>query len=101
MWLGRGLLLLIFGIQIIRGDVFWQQPEQIHLAYGNNIFEIVVTWSTFNKTNSSVVEYGIGGLILRKEGISDLFVDGGPQKHSQYIHRVTLKHLTPDTKYGK
>lgn len=87
--------------QSVRGDVFWQQPEQVHLAYGKNISEIVVTWSTFNKTDSSVVEYGIGGLILKQVGTSKLFIDGGPRKHSQYIHTVTLKHLTPDSKYGK
>lgn len=102
MWsIVNPLLICVCVFQIIRGDVFWEQPEQVHLAYGNNIFEIVVTWSTFNKTNSSVVEYGIGGLILRQEGSSKLFVDGGSQKHSQYIHTVVLKHLTPDSKYGE
>jgi len=47
------------------------------------------------------VEYGIGGLILRAEGNSTLFVDGGQQKRKQYIHRVWLKNLTPDSKYSK
>lgn len=75
------------------------QPEQVHLAYGNNVSEITVTWSTINDTVQSVVEYGIGGFILKASGTSDLFVDGGEQKHSQYIHRVTLKNLSPASKY--
>lgn len=102
MWLKSVLLILsIYCFQDIRGDVFWQQPEQIHLAYGSNIFEIVVTWSTFNETRDSVVEYGIGGLILKQNGTSKLFVDGGSERHSQYIHTVVLKHLTPGSKYGE
>lgn len=95
------LIFYIYSFPIASGDVFWQQPEQIHLSYGNNIFEIVVTWSTFNQTAKSMVEYGIGGLIFKQEGSSKLFVDGGSQKHSEYIHTVTLKHLTPDSKYSK
>lgn len=103
MYLKRLTLFLLSTIffQIIKTDVFWQQPEQIHLAYGDNIFEIVVTWSTFNATNTSVVEYGIGGLILKQDGTSKLFIDGGKQSHSQYVHTVKLKHLTPDSKYCK
>lgn len=88
-------------IENISAQVYWQQPEQIHLAYGKNVYEIVVTWSTFNSTVNSVVEYGIGGLILSEEGSSKLFVDGGELKRSQYIHKVTLKNLTPNSRYGK
>ncbi|KAG5878756.1 hypothetical protein JTB14_012126 [Gonioctena quinquepunctata] len=93
--------LTIFSIclNLIHGDIFYYQPEQVHIAYGENISIIVVTWSTFNDTQNSVVEYGIGGLILRQEGSSKLFIDGGPAKHSQYIHQVTLTNLTPDSNY--
>ena len=60
-----------------------------------------MTWSTWNDTKESVVEYGIGGLILSQRGKSKLFVDGGKQKRKQYIHRVLLKDLTPGSKYSK
>ena len=60
-----------------------------------------MTWSTWNDTKESVVEYGIGGLILSQRGESKLFVDGGKQKRKQYIHRVLLKDLTPGSKYSK
>lgn len=81
--------------------VLYYQPEQVHIAYGNNIHQIVVTWSTFTDTPESIVEYGIGGLIETAKGSSNLFVDGGAKKHSQYIHRVVLDDLTPDSKYCK
>lgn len=77
------------------------QPEQVHIAYGKNVYEIVVTWSTVNNTPNSVVEYGINGLALTSTGSSKKFVDGGQGKHTQYIHRVVLNALTPNSKYGK
>lgn len=67
----------------------------------DNIHDIVVTWSTRDNTKESIVEYGIGGLILRSVGNSTLFVDGGHQKRKQYIHRVWLKNLTPNSLYCK
>lgn len=60
-----------------------------------------MTWSTKNNTEESIVEYGIEGLILTAVGYSTPFVDGGNEKQVQYIHRVWLKNLTPDSKYGK
>lgn len=97
----KKLLILSNLLLLIQCQVFWYQPEQVHLAYGSNVYEIVVTWSTFNATEESIVEYGIGGLILEAKGTSKLFVDGGAAKHSQYIHVVTLKNLTPGSRYGK
>lgn len=75
------------------------QPEQVHIAYGGNLYEIVVTWSTRNQSNESMVEYGIGGLIKRSFGSSTLFVSGENGTKSQYIHRVNLRQLTPGSKY--
>jgi hypothetical protein len=73
----------------------------MQLLYVGNAYEVVVTWSTTNQSNESVVEYGIGGLVLRATGLSTLFVSGGNETRSQYIHRVTLPQLTPGSKYGK
>lgn len=55
-----------------------------------SILDIVVTWSTVDKTNDSVVEYGINGLENVAEGTSVKFTDGGVKKSSQYIHRVSV-----------
>ncbi|XP_057671572.1 acid phosphatase type 7 [Diorhabda carinulata] len=83
----------------LSASIDYYRPEQIHIAYGQNVQEIVITWSTFNKTQASVVEYGIGGLILTANGTSTLFIDGGSEKHSQYIHKVVLNDLTPNSIY--
>ncbi|CAK9815267.1 Acid phosphatase type 7 [Anthophora plagiata] len=80
-------------------DVIYYQPEAVHLSYGDNIHDIVVTWSTRNDTGESIVEYGIGELILTATGNSIPFVDGGNEKQKQYIHRVWLRNLTPNSKY--
>lgn len=76
------------------------QPEQIHLSYGENTSVIIVTWSTMTETSESIVEYGIDGTTLRAFGESKIFVDDGPEKRSQYIHRVALSNLIHDSKYG-
>ncbi|RZC32767.1 iron/zinc purple acid phosphatase-like protein, partial [Asbolus verrucosus] len=98
MWLILSVLLLNL-INVIHNQIVWYQPEQVHLAYGDSVNDIVVTWSTFNDTPQSTVEYGIGGYILTARGHSKLFVDGGSEKHTQYIHRVLLENLTPDSHY--
>ena len=75
------------------------QPEQVHLALGEKTDEMVVTWSTMHDAGESIVEYGINGFALTAYGSSDLFVDSGNEKHSQYIHNVVLKNLQPKMKY--
>ncbi|XP_071832798.1 acid phosphatase type 7-like [Apostichopus japonicus] len=76
------------------------QPEQIHISSTNDITEMVVTWSTFNNTNTSVVQFGFhGNLSYSAVGSSTKFVDGGPEKHTQYIHRVKMTSLKPNLTY--
>ncbi|KAF2904536.1 hypothetical protein ILUMI_01637 [Ignelater luminosus] len=98
MILTAAIILFSF-LEIVNSQALWYQPEQVHLSFGDNVSEVVVTWSTINDTKESIVEYGIGGMILRAKGTSTLFVDGGPNQHSQYIHRVTLPNLTPFSRY--
>lgn len=61
--------------------------------------DIVVTWSTLNSTTKSVVEYGTDDLTNTATGQSTKFTDGGSLKRSQFIHRVTLSNLKPNTDY--
>ena len=70
-----------------------------HSLSADDASDIVVTWSTRDLTNSSVVEYGIGGLSAKSSGSASLFVDGGHERRSQYIHRVTLSNLLPEETY--
>ena len=68
-----------------------QNPEQIHLSYGYNASEMVVTWST-SAASSSVVNYGSSQFdVSRKQtGQSWRFTEGNPNG-LQYMHRVVLK----------
>ncbi|XP_017963624.1 acid phosphatase type 7 isoform X2 [Drosophila navojoa] len=78
------------------------QPEQVHLAFGERTAsEIVVTWSTRELPPSaeSIVEYGLTDLTQRAYGKAIRFVDGGTKQMSQYIHRVTLSQLKPNSSY--
>lgn len=71
------------------------------ILLSENVDEMLITWSTFNATPNSIVEYGIDELTDKAEGYSKKFVDGGKEKRIQYIHRVRLTNLKPLTKYGK
>ncbi|KAL1138630.1 hypothetical protein AAG570_008693 [Ranatra chinensis] len=72
---------------------------RVPLFVSENVSEIVVTWSTWNETIYSIVEYGIDKFSHSAHGESKLFVDGGPEKRKQFIHRVRLTNLLPRQKY--
>lgn len=74
-------------------------PEQIHLSYGDNPTQMVITWVTLWPTNSTVVEYGISRLDTETQGKETLFIDGGSEKRHIYMHRVKLTSLIPGQKY--
>lgn len=93
------LLLVLISLSFVNCSD-WYQPEQVHLSFGNNVSEVVVTWSTKNDTES-LVKYGIGLFQLTAKGASEIFVDGGEKRNFQYIHRVKLPNLKPDNVYGK
>lgn len=64
---------------------------------------MVVTWTTFNKTESEV-EYGLlGGRLfeMSARGDTTLFVDSGEEKRKMYVHRVMLTDLKPAAAYGR
>ncbi|KAK8760786.1 hypothetical protein V5799_027945 [Amblyomma americanum] len=56
---------------------------------------MVVTWTTFDPTNESVVEFGENGLDRRATGYSSKFYDGGSERRLIFIHRVVLEDLRP------
>lgn len=83
----------------VASTFFDQQPQQIHLNYGVQPSEMIVTWVTVNMTNTPTVEYGSNGLDLQVQGKTTIFVDGGSKKHTLYIHRVVIGGLTPGARY--
>nr|XP_044252206.1 acid phosphatase type 7 isoform X3 [Drosophila takahashii] len=101
------LLLLpgILGLSQVSAEeevnIVHYQPEQVHLAFGESVLDMVVTWNTRDNTNESICEFGIEGLQQRVKAtkMPTKFVDGGAEKATQYIHRVTLAHLKPNTTY--
>ncbi|KAF6211415.1 hypothetical protein GE061_011927 [Apolygus lucorum] len=76
-------------------------PEQVHIAFGDNPSEIVVTWNTQAETPTAFVDYRAEFVRLkhRANGETKLFVDGGKRKRKQFVHRVYLKNLKPSTLY--
>eukprot|EP01089_Gocevia_fonbrunei_P017908 TRINITY_DN595_c0_g1_i1.p1 TRINITY_DN595_c0_g1~~TRINITY_DN595_c0_g1_i1.p1 ORF type:complete len:441 (+),score=95.33 TRINITY_DN595_c0_g1_i1:79-1401(+) len=86
---------------IVIGAALGQQiPEQIHLSYPEPK-GISVTWVTLSLTETkSEVKYGTNSKNYNQSasGYSTTFVD--PASLRMYlIHRVTLKDLTPGTRY--
>ncbi|XP_026332505.1 acid phosphatase type 7 isoform X1 [Hyposmocoma kahamanoa] len=71
------------------------QPEQIHIAFGEKTNDILVTWTTFNDTGESRVQYGALTMDKEARGWNTQFKDG----RGQWIHRVLLKDLLFNTKY--
>lgn len=80
-------------------SVVMTQPEQVHISYGSVPSEMMITWVTFDPTNTSTVEFGFPKLNRRVSGNFTKFVDGGANKRVLYIHRVLLTQLMPDTEY--
>lgn len=64
---------------------------------------MVVTWVTMDVTKIATVEYSqvgqSGFLDWAATGVTTNFTDGGSEKRSILIHRVTLRDLTPGATY--
>ena len=64
---------------------------------------MVIMWTTFITTNTSMVVYGEHGSNMTNNvtGKSVKFVDGGKNHTVRYMHTVTLTGLKSATKYGR
>lgn len=60
----------------------------------------MITWSTFNYTKDSLADYGEDVMDKQARGTAWLFTDGGHEKRTQWIHKVVLKNLKFNTRYG-
>ncbi|CAH2208225.1 jg223 [Pararge aegeria aegeria] len=61
---------------------------------------MVVTWTTYNDTQESRVQYGELDMDEEAVGGSTLFTDGGKLRRTMWIHRTLLPDLKFNTKYG-
>ena len=64
---------------------------------------MVVTWITFDPTNTSEVHYGLSGqgITHSASGSVTEFIDKElTNKIIRYVHRVNITGLLPLTKYG-
>jgi len=69
------------------------QPSQIHLSMGRSMGSLVLTWSTQNRTDESIVLVQTNKGDKEYRGRSQKFVDGGKEKRVQWIHNVEMEDL--------
>ncbi|XP_070496503.1 acid phosphatase type 7 [Chironomus tepperi] len=98
------MFLRLFGflfilINSVLSNILHYQPQAVHLSLGDDSTQMIVTWSTIDDPGESIVEYGVNGFALTATGERSKFIDGGKEHHSQYIHKVILTELSPDSKY--
>ncbi|XP_049768957.1 acid phosphatase type 7-like isoform X1 [Schistocerca cancellata] len=98
------ILLLLIGLAVsIRGETDLKSliPQQVHLSLSDKPNEVVITWSTMEKTADSFVEFGLTlpGLELQHGNMTYFEECGKEGCRSQYIHRVRLSNLTYGASY--
>ncbi|BFZ07355.1 hypothetical protein BsWGS_10394 [Bradybaena similaris] len=93
-----GLLLSVF---TVGNGIVWFQPQQTHISVGETPDQMIIVWNTFNDTNDTRVIFGTNSKLNQLAlGTRYQFVDGGSEHRSQYVHKVILKGLTPETDYA-
>jgi hypothetical protein len=96
-------LLIVIAIcccALVQSEIY-TNPEQIHISYGVDPTQMIVTWVTMQSTYVTIVEYDKSEKTLTSvaKGHEDVFVDGGSEKRIIYVHRVAITGLTPGQKY--
>ena len=81
-------------------------PTGVHLSFGDEEDQMVVTWSTAKSTDADV-RYSPSdpesstpaSLTLSATGTVRGFVDGGSKRTTRYVHAATLRGLAPGVRY--
>ena len=81
-------------------------PTGVHLSFGDEEDQMVVTWSTAKSTHADV-RYAPSdpksstpaSLTLSASGTVREFVDSGSQRTTRYVHAATLRGLAPGVRY--
>jgi len=69
------------------------QPRHVHLALGETLNSLSVTWSTIDFTEESIAFVYDEGKETEFKGSAKKFVDGGEKHLVQWIHKVELPGL--------
>uniref|UniRef100_A0A1B0BP11 Purple acid phosphatase n=1 Tax=Glossina palpalis gambiensis TaxID=67801 RepID=A0A1B0BP11_9MUSC len=80
-------------VSFVGASLYEYQPEQMHLSFGETVRDLVVTWTTNQRTNASICKYGRNAVESTKVNPES------PRLFIKYIHRVTLKNLKENTCY--
>ena len=76
--------------------------QQIHLSFGRNIDEMIVTWVTKHLDQNVHVRYGPNAtekFRFKAKASTTKFVNPGKERRVIYIHRAILKQLEPGQIY--
>ncbi|PAA68684.1 hypothetical protein BOX15_Mlig011833g1 [Macrostomum lignano] len=81
------------------------EPRNIHLSFGDTERDIVVTWSTVSKVSLPLARFRACSAPPHQPwqlatARSTKFVDGGPLKSAQWIHRAKLLNLSSGERYN-
>jgi hypothetical protein len=65
---------------------FYGQPSQIHISYGSNPTQMIITWTTLDLVYESVVEYGdMTSINKTQTGDYKLFKDDGLEQRQMIM----------------
>lgn len=83
--------------------VGYYQPEQIHITYGAKPSQMIITWTTMDFVNETVVEYGIDYLKNQQLGKAVNFKNKNKDfiNRDETVHSVLLSNLIPGQTYSK
>jgi len=76
--------------------------QQIHLSFGQNVDEMVLTWVTKHKDENVHVRYGLNEnekFEFKAKASSTKYINPGKEARIMYIHRAILKELEPGKMY--
>lgn len=76
--------------------------QQVHLSFGQNIDEMIVTWVTKHNDQTVHVRYGLNDsetFDFKAKASTNKFVNPGKEQRIMYVHRAILKRLVPGKIY--